>query len=182
MRVLIQWATATPGDWKEVDSVDYAKAPVADVPRGAEAVGDSPGWVHALNVQGVTFHGYDHYAVIPRADDGVDVIVWNDDPEDWLGDRHAAIWSFRPLAPDPKFGGALNTRQTLTVFVESPDRGRPWINVENCLGVRPFSEFAAPSPARTRHGIWVADAQNEKLNASRRETSWREWEGGADGN
>ena len=85
MRVLIQWALQGAKDWQEVDAADWPSLPFRPEPTSGELGGadDTPGWISALNVQGVTFRTWDHYAVEALPSGGVKVTTWNDDPEDW---------------------------------------------------------------------------------------------------
>ena len=132
---------------------------------------NQPGWVFDLNIQGVCFTG-DHYAV-ENLDDGsagVRVTVWNDDPDDWPpGTRHAHVWEFFKLQPDPENGGAYNTVQKRTTYAEAQARFANW------AGVRPWSEFVPPPEAVTRHGVWVEDEKATELQAAAEHHGWREW-------
>ena len=182
MRVYVQWTHATPRDWVVLDVASgpnrraWERLPSKPQPSGTELIDDAPGWVHSLNVQGVTFSGDDHYAVEPISG-GLRVTTWNDDPVDYpVGTRSAKVYEFLSPAPDARFGGQLNTRQTLTVFDErSPS---PWEGVEASGGpvvVRPWSEFVPPAASVTRHGIWLPDVLNEQHRAVQSPHGWPEW-------
>jgi hypothetical protein len=166
LKVLVQWTLGTPGGWETLDlSADpqawrrVAKRP-APGPGVMGAQDDTPGHVFDLNVQGVCFAGADHYAVEPIAGNGVRVTVWYDDPDDYApGERYARVWTFRPLAPDARLRGAINTRQSQVIYAEphafdpiawgTPIQGAEW---------RTWAEFSPPSAAITRHGIWLGAA------------------------
>jgi hypothetical protein len=130
----------------------------------------TPGWVNAINVQGVNFEA-DHYAVedIP---DGCKVTVWNDDLTDRPATEfYAAEWTFLTLAPDETIGGLYNTRQSQVVYIgsglsieSSPDRV-----------VKPWAEFILPDSSLVRHGIWMSDTDFALTVESRTLKGWREW-------
>ena len=181
MRVFVQWTLATPTDWIELDirnSGPFRRAwenlPSKPEPVGGEAINNTPGWLYDLNVQGVEFAGADHYTLRPT-DTGVEVTTWNDDPTDWpVGTRNAAVWTFRPLRPDPRYGGQLNTDQSLTVYDERDPS--PFVGQSTTGGpviVRPWSEFVVPA-TKAIHGIWVPDALAASHRAARSLRGWRE--------
>jgi len=178
MRILYQWATVSPSDWSEVDSADWASLPVRGLPVLEVGANSTPGWVNAINVQGVSFEA-DHYAVedIPN---GCKVTVWNDDLTDRPATEfYAAEWTFLTLAPDETVGGLYNTRQSQVVYVgsglsieSSPDRM-----------VKPWAEFILPDSSLIRHGIWMSDIDFALTVESRTPKGWREWtEGVPEGN
>lgn len=159
MRILVQWSTSSPGDWTEIESSDWAQVAAKSVPVGGESIDGAAGWVHALNVQGVIFTGYDHLAVEDIAD-GCRVFAWNDDPDDWPGDlARGAVWTFPELAADAALGGAINTRQQIVKY--------------------PGATIPLPDAALWRHGIWTPDALHEAHEGARAPHGWREW--GSDG-
>lgn len=154
MLVLVQWTRALPQDWEEVEHTDWPRLP--NMP------------VHALNVQGVIFEGYDHYSV-GAVVGGCTVTVWNDDPE---GDPPMR-WVFYHPAPDITLGGRVNTRQVLETFSPAHPLAR-----ETTSGgkVRVRSRFVPP--ANPRHGQWVSDDLHERHRSSRALRSWEEWANG----
>jgi len=170
MRILYQWATVPPSDWSEVDSADWASLPVRGLPVLEVGSNSTPGWVNAINVQGVSFEA-DHYAVedIP---DGCRVTVWNDDLTDRPATEfYAAEWTFLTLAPDETVGGLYNTRQSQVVYIgsglsieASPDRT-----------VKPWAEFVPPDPSLVRHGIWMSETDFVQTVEGRSLKGWREW-------
>lgn len=172
----MQWATAEAGDWAELDvrpgKSAWAQTPARPEPRGGERLDARGGWVVAVSVQGVVFEGFDHYSVGAVGADGVNVWVWNDDPEEWPpGTRYAEHWRFLPPALDDN--GALNTRQRVVRYLE-PDAPAglrvPARTAEGPVEVLPWSAFKPPTDAR--HGIWLASI--DPYRAARRPVNWRE--------
>lgn len=189
MRVLVQWTKANPEDWVELDIRDtpqlrraWERLSSKPEPQGGEAIDNNPGWIFDINVQGVLFAGHDHYSVglITSPEFGIRVTVWNDDPEDYPpGERYAQVFEFFEPAPDPRYGGQVNTRQRLTVYDERIPS--PWEGTKTSMGpvtVRPWSEFVPPSNALTRHGIWVDDSLLDQHKAVRSSRGWRDWVNG----
>jgi hypothetical protein len=178
LKVLVQWTLATPRGWDEVDAEQWRSTPRRPEPRGGETLDDEPGWVYRLCVQGVEFTA-DHYAVTSLPGRGCRVVIWNDDPEDYVeGERYARVWDFLPLRSDPRFRGAYNTRQSQVIFAESiiAERMKQMGALPEII--RPFSEFVSPDERDIRHGIWVPQALNLDHNAARPERGWREWSEG----
>ena len=189
MKVLLQWTKANPDEWLELDIRDtpqtrrtwerLAKKPE---PVGGEVIDNNPGWVFDLNIQGVEFFGNDHYAaeLVTSPEFGIRVTVWNDDPDDFPpGERFAMVWTFFEPAPDPRYGGLVNTRQTMVAYDER--NPSPFEGQSTTLGpveVRPWSEFTPPATAITRHGVWVSDTLKSQHFAARSKRVWREWIGG----
>lgn len=178
MLVLVQWTLANPSDWEQLQvtrDADWRRQPSKPEPSGGEVIDDAPGWVYALNVQGIEFHGYDHYSVSANGA-GLDVTVWNDDPVDYpVGSRWASRWTLLVPTLDGRYG-QINTRQTLTVYDErSPS---PWLGQTTSGGpvtVLPWSDFAAPAANMSRHGIWVDETLRAAHEAVRTRHGWREW-------
>ncbi len=184
MKVLLQWTIETPSDWVELDSADWANLPSKPLPVGRERIDSLPGWISRLNIQGVDFCGYDHYAVEDLQDGACRVTVWKDDPDDIptdvLGEFYARVWTFLPLAPDPKMGGAWNTRQSQVIYAGPKLRQFYLDNPTEHTEVRPWEEFVPP--ALTRHGIWMPDALMAAHDAARTKRGWREWAEGVPAN
>jgi hypothetical protein len=176
MKVLVQWALASPEDWVEIDSKLWSSLPQGPVPDDLNfdhIVTSQKRWIHALNVQGIIFMGFDHYAIedIP---DGILVTCWNDDTGDWVGDRHAEVWTILEPAFDAKIN-KINTRQTVEIFAENRERMIRYNDIKNCIGIYPWRSFEPPSNTVTRHGIWVSNELNDRLIAERSTHGWREW-------
>lgn len=172
MKVLVQWTRQDPTDWEEMDSSQWDDLPSRPIPMSGELGGqdDTPGWVYALNVQGVIFTGHDHYHV-EDISGGCRVTVWDDDPDEdrpvpWVGQR----WTFLDPAPDPRYGGAINTRQSIEYWHDVPVEG---------AGSGGSHQTHAPidfvPPVTGRHGIWVPDSKKIEHNARRSSRGWREW-------
>ena len=127
-------------------------------------------------VQGVRFNGADHYAVervTIGLEAGIKVTVWNDDPDDWpVGERHARVWTFLPLAADPNLGGAINTRQSQVLYAEGERFSR--IPPQNTT-VLPWVDFIPPAAAITRHGVQLTNAKYAEHMAAQAEWGWRHW-------
>jgi len=179
MRVLIQWTKANPTDWEQLamtSNTQWRQLPSKPEPVGGETIDDSPGWIYALNVQGIEFVGYDHYSVAMNGA-GLDVTVWNDDPVDHLGEFRAQAWTLLLPTLDGRYG-QINTRQSLTVYDEvSPS---PWEGQTTTMGpvtVLPWASFSPPQANMTRHGIWVSDTLADAHVAARSAHGWREWIG-----
>lgn len=172
MKLLFQWTLRNPTDWREIDSSAFAALPRRAEPNPGQT-GDNNtqlGWLHALNVQGILFAGCDHYHV-SEAGEAVVVTVWNDDPVDFPpGTRHARVWTFLPPAPDPLFGGQVNTRQSQVVHTENQ---LAFLPAAQNTTVLPWAVFAPP--ANPIHGIWVSDAKEDEHRAVRSARGWREW-------
>lgn len=193
MKHFLQWTRRNPQDWVLVASaaawadLPVKADPVADVSvisdplgvaDGDALVNNVNGWPFAVNVQGVSFSDYDHYAVEDLSDNGMRLTAWWDDPIWWpLGVREVHAWTFLPLAPDPSVGGQLNTRISWIVYADParlavlqagevpPPEGQ----------YRPFSEWPGVPPLSVKHGIHVSDAMAAAHRAARTEHGWREW-------
>jgi len=155
MKILIQWATAVANDWQEY-STGQLPNPKA-VPDDAALLDDFPGWITAINVQGVIIAAWDHYNI---QDDGTacKITVWSDDEADGTVDNmlwQAREYIFRPVSPDPNYGGAWNTNQTFRQIL--------------------WSEFTLPTEGDTYHGKWLPDATYAQSKAIRSYHGWREW-------
>lgn len=182
MKIGYQWATATPQDWSDIDSKDWAKLPDKGEPIGGEVIDDTPGYVYQVNVQGVCYTG-DKYAVrdMPGTDD-CEVFCINDDPDDYDPlDFYAHVWTFQPLAPDPDKGGAINTRQSHIIYAapRAFERFQTLGPVENRI-LLPWSDFEYPPENLIRHGIWLPDQLSDLHGTARSLRDWREWSEGVD--
>lgn len=179
MKVLVQWTKLNPEGWVELDLRDtpslrkvWERLPKKPVPTGTETLDNSEGWIFDINVQGIHFGGSDHYAVDflndPALGFGLKITTWNDDPEDWpVGTRIATEWTLFDPAPDPAFGGAVNTRQFRRFWADD------LVRFPNAL---PYATFIAPADAITRHGIWVSDQKlQEHMTVRGPARGWREW-------
>ena len=155
MHLYIQHALAHPTDWQRIEAGEWKNLPAKPAPDGSEIIDDTPGWVHAVNVQGVIFQR-DHIAVQPYRG-GIRVTAWNDDPEDWSDDdMDAVVWTFDRPAHDPNIG-TVNTVQHLTVYAQGANAER-WAQQSTTGGpviVKPRSDFRLPPVNLIRHGVWL---------------------------
>ena len=173
MKVLVQWTAATSSDWVAIDSADWAVLPSKPEPIGGEIIDNAPGWICQICVQGMSFTG-DHYAVLhDTPTGGCTGYCWSDDPGDFQPeDYFGHVTTFLPLAPDPKFGGAYNTRQTRQFFGGVAKR-KLYADIK--IDALPFTQFPKPDPALIRHGIWTTAELDAALKAAQTETGWRKW-------
>ncbi len=186
MKVCYQPTLATPGDWLECDSADWDQLDKRPKPVGGEDINHAKGYIHRVCIQGMSGSG-DHYAVKHLGDD-CQLITWTDDfedeqehprwkptdPKEWWYFAH--VIHFRPLAPDPELGGAINTNITRTLFggkriLEEWKLNGPVKNMD----FQPFSKFVKPRTGLVRHGIWVPD-ELDLLHGSKLSLGdWRNW-------
>ena len=176
MRIYIQWATVIPQDWIEIDSSEWSDLPKRDEPSGGEVIDGTPGWLAALNVQGMRFAS-DHVAVRDFGAQGVTVTTWNDDPQDRSpGLFVGKVWTIPPLQPDPKLGGHLNTAITFEVYA-GRDALPQFVGDDVAVELRGafrWQDFTPPSRALTRHGIWLPEQAWEAHRAVQSVRSWRQ--------
>ena len=191
MKILLQWSLASPTDWVSIDlgttgaaAARWRNLPKKPVPPNNPTIDNNPGWLYDLCIDGVMLGGYDHYSAAPVTVGGVagiDVTLWNDDPDDWaIGTRHALVWRFLPPAPDSRFGGRLNTRQWLTYFLEpnapQADRAGAGDTSGGPVVWRSWAEFVPPAANLTVHGVWLPDAlEQQHLAVRRADVRWHEW-------
>lgn len=178
MRIYIQWALATPANYVMYDLA--VRNQIRNLPSKPEPVAFSfppldnqPGWVNAINCQGIIFEGFDHYGLAYEANvRKVTLSGWVDSTSS--GFPYATSWELWFPKGDPKFGGAINTDQRGTQYATAgstqaaiyDDGGVPWL---------PYSQFAAPAAIATRHGVYMTDAQYAAHSAVRTEPVWRDW-------
>lgn len=176
----MQWTLSTPQDWTWIDlSVGrFAKAwqnlPKKAIPTAQSVIDGTPGWVFAINCQGIVMGGFDHYAAELITDavwgNGVRFTLWQDDPQDFPpGSRWATVWELFDPAPDSAFGGAVNTRQRRTQYAET-GAGLP-----DQAAALSWSQFTAPTNAVTAHGIWTSDTLFVQHRQVASLHGWREW-------
>ncbi len=164
MKILIQWTKANPEDWTEISSADWmtviatrAKA----VPIGGEVIDNDPGWIYAINVQGMVSGSADHYHIEDLGVRGCRVTMWVDDLEDrGIGERWARIWTFPPLNTIASTASGINTAIIQEKFFDAD-----------------FSRFIPPIEGVV-HGIWVSDEQDVAHEQARGLRGWREWANG----
>jgi len=179
MKVLVQWTRATPSGWEQIDSSEWANTPfkVDPTPPVSLSIDNDAGWVYSLNIQGVIM-GADHYYVEHTMDGGCRATIWDDDPRtNPIGERYATEITFRPLAPDARLGGAINTNQSRVVYAEEKAVARlTKSGIPEKTIFKKWTDFKLPAPELIRHGKQVDD--NELLSThdgATEEISWRQW-------
>ena len=178
MKVLVQDTLASPGEWRTLNSAAWVELAKKPEPVGGEIIDDQPGWIYAINVQGVKFIG-DYIVVLDRPDGGCEVIAANVDPGDWAPpDMYVQHWTFLPLVPDPLLGGAINTRQSRIVYAGSRAKAK-FKGTQNTT-VLPFGQFVRPTEGLVRYGIWLTNALSDAHVAARSIKGWRDWGGHLD--
>ncbi len=104
MRICVQWSTNPPQDYTEIDATEWNGLPNKGEPIGnrADVIDAQPGWICALNVQGIRIAGYDYYAVRDLGGHVCEVYCWNSDPKTWASDEEydGQKWTFHPLTLD----------------------------------------------------------------------------------
>lgn len=187
MKLFLQWAQSNPGDWVLSDAGKWATSltksdPVGDtlndITRGDALLNNQPGWVFAINVQGLEFAWYDHYHINDLTDgsNGMVVTAWVDDLSTATGYqfRRADVSTFLPLAFDPRVGGT-NTVQSFILYREGTEydnrlaQGMP----ENTT-LRQYSDFVVPT-SNVKNGIYVSDVKWNEHVAARTQKGWRDW-------
>lgn len=189
MHIYVQWTTLTPQDWTRYEinnDADWRNLPTKPDPapgigpKDETTLDELPGWVFAINVQGIVFSSADHYSIrYNQLEDGLYVTHWNDDADDYLPDEFVAKeWGLLFPAADDRYQGRMNTRQRLTIwtnndFLRSIYQGGASSGGAHTL--RNWNAFKAPEPAMTRHGIWVTDPIAEAHVAAQTPHGWEEW-------
>lgn len=177
MRVLIQWADEV-ADWVEYDINSV---------RDIRTLPTRP--ISGVNLQGVVFQSWDHLGVDWGADPewgfAVRIGAWNDDVEDYPlnGVPWGVEYHFGTPAPDPAYGGAINTRQRAVRYADDAVlhalTGTQWDTLALVWltdpNRRPWSEWQGFRANQTLDGVWVDDATNLAQQAARSNRGWREW-------
>lgn len=168
MRIQVQWTTTPIGDWQWHDSADWDILPFKPEPVGGEILDAVPGWIYALNVQGVIFNG-DHYA-IEQNPEFIKVSVWNDDPGDFTPDQYyGSVWTFYPITNQ---NGKPNTYQKLYRY-GGVDYNTNEFTTGGIVEKADWSQFISPDVA-IGHGIWIPDIQVPAYNIHT-PAFWQEW-------
>lgn len=187
MKFYLQWALTNPSDWVLSDAGKWATSQVKTEPsgdtlndstRGDSLLNSQPGWVFAVNVQGVEFAWYDHYHVEDLTDgsNGMVVTAWVDDlstaTEYTL--RRADVGTFLPLAFDPRVGGT-NTVQSFIFYREGSEYD-DWLagGLPQNATLQHYNDFVAPT-TNVKHGIYVSDTKWGEHVAARTLKGWRDW-------
>jgi len=177
-KVLIQWATATAADWVEytfTSMSDVRAVPKKPEPSDSPLIDDEPGWIAAVNIQGVVLTG-DHVGFNLDGQGRLVVGKWNDDPADWPfldRDGFGLLYTFDSFAPDntirlptPEQVAAnptrvaqdafgqwcwINTRQTVTPYANTA-------TLEAALALDPveyqWAQFWLDDPNRLEWSDW----------------------------
>lgn len=187
MKIFYQWALRNPQDWALGDSAQWSQIPKRARPNPGDPLPNQPGLVACITVQGVEFP-YSCCAVEDLNDGsgGVRITGWEDGLPTGStglpgpGWRQAFAWSILPLAPDAKFGGALNTRQFLTIYGESNflalyDQNNPPVTSGGPVTFQPWTAFVRPAEAVVRYGIGMSDQDWARHVAARTAKGWRDW-------
>jgi hypothetical protein len=167
-KLYVQWAQSNVPDWSLLSVSNWASQPTKLDPIGDTSaitgIGDllldnQKGWIFSLNVQGVIFNYYDHYA-ITGDETSITVTAWRDDPLLFpVGHRQADVAVINSLKFDAKVGQD-NTDQVFTFYREGSE-----YDSNNPLQ-RPYSEFVTPDASITKPGIYLSDSKfNEFINA-----------------
>ena len=136
-------------------------------------------YCNAWSYQGWIFEGYDR-GVIWREGDVLLVAAFCDDLDDWAGERWGRLVRFPLLAPDLRFGGAINVNVAEQLFAEGASLDR--LGVAGAV-VRPFEDLAALVPFEVDVelvGIWLTDQAYVDHQTARIRPSWRQWTYGVD--
>ena len=105
---------------------------------------------------------------------GCKLYGWNDDPILFpVGQRNGIIITFLPLAPDRRFGGAYNTRQTVQHFVEG-DRWNNRRSVERTTWDL-WANMPMIRSAQVKPGLMLSDKDLALYTAALSPSNWREW-------
>lgn len=183
MKVWIQWARANPVDYENYDfgaGVNVIKnLPSKPEPAGGQgtvALDQNAGWIAAVNVQGVTFNGYEHYGLqYDRQRRMVTVDGWNDEPADNPDGPYAVRWEFEFPRNDPRLN-TINTVQRRIIYVEPGSPYAAWLDSVFVVWT-PYSEFlnSLAPVAQRRHCPWLSNEQQAAHAAIRNERVWDEW-------
>ena len=156
-----------------MDSIKWAALPKAPVPSDQSLLSNSINsnnffYINAINIQGIIFSCYDHYAII-HFDNFIKLICWDDDPEDHPGDFKAIEWTFHEVVE--------NTKQSWIGYYESEKRRESIkkLNIDILQYTGHWSEFVKPADSVTMHGIWMSDELYEVHKDVRSQVGWREW-------
>ena len=206
MKVLVQWATSTMTDWVQYDinsMADVRAMPRKPVPGDSPLIDDQPGWISAVNIQGVVFSA-DHLGFAIDGNGHLVVGKWNDDAADWPAVPFGWRYTFGPLAPDPNLPLArrpnaaaylaahpegvgyingepylINTQQTVARYMDASVRttliaaGELW--AEGWADALPWADFPKFSPNNQLHGVWLEQSLWDQHQSVRSIRGWREW-------
>jgi len=165
MKVCVQWTTRDLSDWVEYDSRLFHLAPRKPDPVPTDVVGNSPGWVHAIDCQGVYLNGHDHYAIESVAEDACRLTAWTPRL------KQAVSILFKTLRPNED--GAWDTWQHFTYYSD-PVRAQRTIGSGGESFRLRWDQFVPPPIELTRHGKLVTDAHNAAMETHRKRLRYDE--------
>lgn len=181
MKIHIQWALATPSSYVAFDL--SVRNQIRNIPSKAQpatgslpTLDNSPGWVNAINCQGIVFEGFDHYGLAYDASTRkVTLSGWADTSAG--GFPYATTWEMWFPKGDPRLAGRMNTDQRGTQYATA---GSPQAAFYDSAGLvwTPFAQFVAPAAQATRHGVLMTDERYAAHRAARVEPTWVDWIGG----
>lgn len=174
MRVYLQWATSQPQEWQPYDITsagDVRRLARKPVPENNPVIDSNPGWINAVNCQGVIFGGYDHIAIEYLRGNTLVITGWEDDPDDFGDGFWATQFRFEEPRPDPRAGGQMNTVQTVTRWATAAAAK----NFPPGTVLRPWEEFSPPPADLTFHGVWLPEDLFAEHQQRLTPHGWREW-------
>lgn len=177
MIIYVQWAKTDAEEWLPIDisRIQHLRQlPRKNKPTtGTTVIDNLPGWINAINCQGLVFEGMDGYnfQLVPE---GIKITAWQDDPEDYNPDEFLAIeYTILDTAPDPTRGGIINTRQTIRIWAASAVYPQYAENIN--ATVFPWSEWKEPTEGVTFYGVWLPNENFMQHKAVQSFHGWREW-------
>lgn len=179
MKGLIQWGTTDPDSWFEFDSSDWLHLPRRPEPVSGTPVPDDEGYGVAFNFQGTVFAG-DRLGMVPLPDGlGVQVHeVWEDLEDYAVGWRHARVITIPHLGPDLHRNGAINARQSQTIYAEADVAAM--MRYMGATNIHPWEEYKPLPDAVYIHGLWLPNDLYQAHAALHVTRGWREWVEGLD--
>lgn len=180
-KIYVQWAQSSVPDWSLLSTSTWANQPTKLDPVGdttsLTGVGDllldtQKGWIFGLNVQGVTFTYYDHYAVEGTVD-SVKVTAWRDDPLLFpVGTRQAVVATINSLKFDAKVGQD-NTDQSFIFYYEGTLYDSLVNNHPDNVTIMHYADFVAPDSSVVKPGIYLSDSKYYEFIAAETAKGWR---------
>jgi len=184
VKIYTQWALAAPRDWDLVSASNWSTGPtksdpIGDVAGDGTAIGDIllnnvKGYVFSIDVQGVIFNWYDHYAV-EETPDAIVVTAWRDDPVLFPeGYKQADVGYFRTLKFDPKVNQD-NTDQNFVIYAQD-EAYNDWMarGIPENYTLMHWSDFVLPDPSVTKPGIYLSDSKWDEHVAAQTLHGWRQ--------
>lgn len=181
MHLYYQGATQTPQDWTRIDLLATPNA-WRQLPKktnpGYEVVtlDNNPGWIYAVNCQGIVFSWCEQIAV--EVVSNALVITNQYTNPNWYpsGWRYAQVWQLNGVRSDARFGGRLNTDQYVTYYAEAD-----MLAYLQSLGplqnttLKTYAEFKRPNENVIRYGPNLTLEQASALDSAQTFHGWEEW-------